>query len=109
MKEYRIIVTVTARKQLRQAVSYIAKHLKNPQAAQSVFDDFHNTIQTLTYLADTIVEPRYELLQDNGLKRLNLQHHSYFILFKVIKDTVYVTNVFHFKEDYLCRVNSFVD
>lgn len=38
------------------------------------------------------------------MKRWNFQKHQYFLLFKVEDDAAIVTNVYHFRENYLAKL-----
>ena len=93
-----------AKRQLRRHLAYIEKKLKNHQAAESVYQDFLDSSKKLEITADAIKAPEHTELLVRGLKRKNFERHQYFMLFTVIDDTVKITNVFHFREDYIIKL-----
>lgn len=101
MKKYRVIVSPDAKEDLRRALAYIKKELKNPQAARNVMDDYIATRKTLSNTAASLKEPEPDsICGKRGLKRINFLRHNYFILFKLDGDDAIVTNIFHGTEDY---------
>ena len=116
MKTYNVIVEPEAKKQMRRHLSYIKNKLKNrhlsyiknklknPQAADSVYRDFLASVGKLSTIAGSIKEPEDEALIKRGLKRKNFDQHEYFVLFKVDGDKAKVTNVFHFRENFIAKL-----
>lgn len=100
MKRYRVVLTKQAQDDLRQKLSYIRHWLKNPQAAQSVYDDYRRTILALAEVADTVREPDSGILRARGLKRINFRAHNYFMLFRIRDDRVEIIDIFHGSEDF---------
>ncbi len=101
MKKYRVIVSPDAKDDLRRALTYIKKELKNPQAARSVMDDYITTRKTLSKTAGSLKESESDsICGKRGLKRINFLRHNYFILFRLDGDDAVVTNIFHDLEDY---------
>ena len=100
MKTYRVVVTDDAKADLKRYRGYILKKFKNPQAARAVILDFRETRTKLETVAASLQDPESEILKQRCLKRINFQRHNYFLLFRIVGDLVYVTNVFHFLEDY---------
>lgn len=100
MKTYRVVVTDDAKADLKRYRDYILKTFKNPQAARAVILDFRETRTKLETTAASLQDPESEVLKQRSLKRINFQRHNYFLLFRVAGEQVYVTNVFHFLEDY---------
>ena len=100
MKTYCVVVTDDAKADLKRYRDYILKKFNNPQAARAVIIDFRETRTKLKTVAASLQDPESEVLKQRGLKRINFQRHNYFLLFRIVDDRVYVTNVFHFLEDY---------
>ena len=100
MKKYKAVITKQAQEDLRGKLAYIRNHLKNPQAVQSVYNDYKLTRKTLEEVADTIREPDSMELKRRDLKRINFRAHNYFILFRIRDDRVEITNLFHGSEDF---------
>lgn len=104
MKTYSVIVEPEAKKQMRRHLSYIKNKLKNPQAAENVYHDFLASVGKLSTTAGSIKEPEDETLIKRGLKRKNLDQHEYFVLFRVVGYEAQVTNVFHFRENFIAKL-----
>ena len=104
MKTYNVIIEPEAKKQMRRHLSYIKNKLKNPQAAESVYHDFLASVGKLSTTAGSIKESEDEALIKRKLKRKNFDRHEYFVLFRVIGDEVQVTNVFHFRENFIAKL-----
>ena len=104
MKTYNVIIEPEAKKQMRQHLSYIKNRLKNPQAAENVYRDFLASVGKLSTTAGSIKEPEDEALIKRGLKRRNFDRHEYFVLFRVVGDEAQVTNVVHFRENFIAQL-----
>ena len=100
MKTYCVIVTDDAKADLKRYRDYILNNFKNPQAAKALIFDFRETRRKLETISASLQDPESEVLRQRGLKKINFQRHNYFLLFRIVGDRVYVTNVFHFLEDY---------
>ncbi len=100
MKMYRTVVTKQAQSDLREKLSYIRDHLRNPQAVQNVYTDYKQTRKALEDVAGTIRETESEKLWERNLKRINFRAHNYFMLFRIRDDRVEITNIFHGSEDF---------
>ena len=105
MKKYKVIVTPKAQQDLKEFVDYIKNKYKNPQAAQSLLDDFVKTRKALSMTAGSIKESEIEKLKQAGLKRINFRKHRYFLLFRMDDDAVRITNVFCDLQDYENKLN----
>ena len=100
MNTYHVIITDDAKADLKRYRNYILNQFKNSQAAKALILDYRQTRKNLEKVAGSLSDPASEKLVQRGLKRINFQSHNYFLLYRIDKDTVYVTNVFHFLEDY---------
>ncbi|MBR3504017.1 MAG: hypothetical protein IKO07_07205 [Clostridia bacterium] len=104
MKTYKVLVGPEAKKQMRRHLAYIKNKLKNPQAAESVYDDFIASAGKLSIIAGSVKEPEDAELIRRGLKRMNFERHEYFMLYKVDDDEAKITNVFHFRENFIAKL-----
>ena len=100
MKYYNIIVTADAREALLRYSDYLLEEKKSPQAAKNLILDFKETRKKLENTAGSLREPDSEELKHRGLKRINLLKHNYFLLYKIVGDNVFITNMFHSLEDF---------
>lgn len=100
MKKYKVVLTKQAQADLRGKLVYIRDRLKNPQAVQSVYDDYKLTRKALKKVAETIREPDSKELEKRDLKRVNFRTHNYFMLFRIRDDKVEIINIFHGSEDF---------
>ena len=100
MKHYRVVITNDAKADLQRYKDYILYHFQNVQAAKSFLQDFRDTRKELENTAGILAVPDSEALQSRSLKRCNFRKHNYFLLFRINDSTVFVTNIFHFLEDY---------
>ena len=85
---------------MRGKLAYLRDRLKNPQAVQSVYNDYKLTRRALAELAETIREPDSVELKKRELKPINFRTHNYFMLFRARDDRVEITNIFHGSEDF---------
>ena len=100
MKTYIVVNTPELEKQVKAYIHYIARDLGNPDAANCVWKDYKDTRKSLRKNAGSLPDPESIRLKQLGLKRINFRAHDYFLLFRIMDDTVIVTNMFHFKEDF---------
>ena len=100
MKRYKVVTTPELEKDVKSRVHYIAKNLGNPLDASRVWDDYKDTRKELKKVAGSLQDPDSIELKIRGLKRINFRSHEYFLLYRIEGETVTVTNIFHFKEDF---------
>ncbi|MBR1642158.1 MAG: type II toxin-antitoxin system RelE/ParE family toxin [Butyrivibrio sp.] len=100
MKKYNAIRTDDAENDLERYIAYLINEKQNPQAASNVLDDYDETIDSLEEVAGSLREPTSLKLRSRGLKRMNFLHHDYLLLYRIEGETVYITNVFHQREDF---------
>ena len=101
MKNYKVMVTPEAEKELKGYIAYLRSVKKNPQAVRNVLNDFKDTKTSLGNVAGSLKEPESEELRSRGLKRMNFLRHNYFLLYYIGNDEiVYITNIFHGLEDF---------
>ena len=101
---YKVVVTKDAEEDLDSFIRYLLFEKKNKQAAQSVLDDFEDTIKKLKYVASSLNVCDNPRLQSLGYRRINFQQHRYFMLYRIENDVVYVDDIFHELQDYENRM-----
>lgn len=97
---YKVLITEDAEKDLDHFIQYLLFVKNNPQAASNVLDDFQQTKKRLSQVAGSLKycdNPRLKALE---YKRINFLSHRYFLLFRIVDDTVIVDNMFHQLQDY---------
>lgn len=104
MKTYMLEITKSADAKMDEAYVYILEKSQSFEIAEGVYQDYLETCAALTFDAGTIHEHPNKKLREMGLRRKNFNRHDYFVLFKIVDDTVQVTNVFHFKENYIVKL-----
>ena len=100
MKKYRVKNTPLLEKKLDRYVGYLFNVKKNAQAAQSLLRDFSETRASLETTAGALPLPDDANLRKRDLKRINLQRHNYFLLFRIRGDIVELVTMFHGLENY---------
>ncbi len=101
---YKVVVTSDAHADLEDYISYILFEFRSEQAAQSILDDYEETLETLALAAGSIRKSSSPKLAMRGLRRINFRRHDYFLLFKLDGNIVTVTNIFHSSQDYENRL-----
>ena len=100
MNTYKVVVTADAKDDLKRYRDYLLYVKNSPQAAKNVVLDFRKTRERLETIAGSLPAPGSEALKRRRLKRINFLQHDYFLLFRVEGQMVYVTNMFHSREDF---------
>lgn len=98
--DYRVVVTPDAEDDFECFLTYLLMKRNNPQAARHFIDDFEATKQRLATVAGSIKLCDNECLKQNGYRRLNFIEMDYFVLFRIVGDTVIIDKVFHDLQDY---------
>ena len=104
MKTYKLVITASADAKMDEAYAYILEKSQSIEIAEGVYRDYLETCETLKFDAGTIHEHPNKRLREMGLRRKNFHRHDFFVLFRIVNDTVQVTNVFHFKENYIVKL-----
>ena len=98
--EYRVLITSDAEADLDAFIKYLLVEKKSEQAASNVLDDFEITKQNLARVAGILKLCNNPRLKELGYRRINFQSHRYFMLYRIVGDTVIVDNIFHELQDY---------
>ena len=100
MDSYKAFLTSAASKQLRGHIDYVHYHLRNPIAAQRVWEDANQTISALSTVAGSLKKCGHPVLAELGYRAIRYAKHDYVMLYRIVGNTVYVEGVFHQMQDY---------
>ena len=100
MKRYNVKITSDAKRDMDRILAYLSDVLRNGQAVRNVWQDYLDTREALSRTAGLKPDPDSPALRARGLKRIEFRRHDYFLLFKIVGDDVFITNVFHTLEDF---------
>ncbi|MCD8010350.1 MAG: type II toxin-antitoxin system RelE/ParE family toxin [Lachnospiraceae bacterium] len=98
--DYNVIITCDAENDLEEYVRYLLFEKRNEQAAGNLLDDFEDTVQVLTGVAESLKLCENPKLREQGYRRINLQKHRYFMLYRVEENDAIVDALFHELQDY---------
>ena len=100
MEQYKVVITAEAKTDLQRYRDYLLYNKKSRQAARNLVLDYRETRKQLEISAASLANPSSTKLKERGLKRINFRRHDYFLSYKIVKNIVYVTNMFHSLEDF---------
>lgn len=63
-------------------------------------DDFEATAQSLKKVAGSLKLCDNHRLKELGYRRINFFSHRYFMMYRIVENTVFVDNIFHELQDY---------
>lgn len=98
--DYRIVVTKDAEEDLDRFIKYLIFEKKSIQAAQNVLNDYDATIESLKHVAGSLKLCDNPKLRQLEYHRINFLNHRYFILYRIVDNTVFIDNIFHELQDY---------
>ncbi|MCC8127012.1 MAG: type II toxin-antitoxin system RelE/ParE family toxin [Clostridiales bacterium] len=98
--DYNVIVTCDAENDLDRYIRYLLLEKRNEQAAGNLLDDFEETVSVLSRVAESLKFCDNPRLKEQGYKRISLQRHRYFMLFRVEGNDAIVDALFHELQDY---------
>ena len=97
---YRVVVTGNAETDLDEFVRYLLFVKENEQAARNLLNDFEATKNKLESAAESLKLCKNEKLCKQGYRRINFMFHRYFMLYRVVENTVYIDSIVHELQDY---------
>ena len=80
--------------------SYLVYSKKNPQAALSLNDDLEDAVYKLEDVAESLKYDDNPDIAAMGYHRIHLEKHNYFMMYRVVKNTVFVDRIFRDLQDY---------
>lgn len=97
---YRVMLTQDAEEDLNAFLDYLVRKKRNPDAAIRLIDDFERALVGLAHIAGSLKLDDDPKLARMGYRRIHLDRHNYFMLYRVVDDTAIVDRVFHDRQDY---------
>ena len=97
---YKVAVTNFAWNQLNNITDYIVYDLMNPDAAESVLDDFEKAVDKLEKTAASFALCSEPELAQHGYRRYHLESHRYILLYRIVGQDVFIDRVYHELQDY---------
>ena len=98
--QFDVELSELAEKQYDSILSYISDVLRNPQAIESIMDDFDDVIETLEKMADTFGYCRSERLKEMGLRKIGFVRHRYLLVYRIVGSKVIVEGIYHELQGY---------
>lgn len=97
---FKVELSELASTQYDKFLAYIYLVLKNPQAADSLMQDFDDTIKMLEEQADCFGYCRSERLRKLGFHKVHFKRHRYLFVYRIRNDKVIVEGMYHELQDY---------
>ena len=97
MGRYSVEVTLQAQEQMREIAVYVAKELKNRDAALGVLDSFEEAILSLEEFPERVALTEEEPWRSEGIHQLIVE--NFFIYFWIDDKVVRITAVVYQKRD----------
>ncbi len=98
--QFDVELSELAENQYDNILSYISNVLKNPQALESVMNDFDDTIGTLEKAAGTLGFCKNNRLKKMGLHKITFAKHRYLFVYRIIGNRVIIEGMYHELQDY---------
>lgn len=98
--DFEVVFTDNAKEQSQDILDYLFFELNNAQAAYNVEQDMKQTIRLLSHVAGSLKLCESPRLRDLGYRTIHLKHHSYFMIYRIQDDTVYVDAIYHDLQNY---------
>ena len=98
--DFKVIFTDDAKKHLHNIIDYLFFELNNAQAAYNVERDMKETTRMLSHVAGSLKLCDNPKLNSLGYRTIHFKRHQYFMLYKIIDDTVRVDGIYHDLQDY---------
>lgn len=97
---FKVELSELASTQYDKFLAYIYLVLKNPQAADSLMQDFDDTIKMLEEQADCFGYCRSERLRKLEFHKVHFKRHRYLFVYRIRNDKVIVEGMYHELQDY---------
>ena len=98
--DYKVVMMEGAQEDLGRFVMYLLFEKKSEQAARNLLNDFETTSVSLLNIAGRLKLCNNPKLKELGYRRINFLSHRYFMLYRIVGNTVFVDNIFHELQDY---------
>ncbi|MBD5543846.1 MAG: type II toxin-antitoxin system RelE/ParE family toxin [Lachnospiraceae bacterium] len=103
--DYKVVMMEGAQEELDRFVMYLLFEKKSEQAARNLLNDFETTSVSLSNIAGRLKLCDNPKLKELGYRRINFLSHRYFMLYRIVGNTVFVDNIFHELHDYENTMN----
>ena len=97
---FEVVVTEDAEQDLDRFLFYLVYEKRNTQAASNLLNNFERTKNSLKDIAGSLHYCDNERLKKLGYRRINFDGMDYFLLYRIVDNTVFIDNMFHFLQDY---------
>ncbi len=101
---YNLVITDQAQEHIDQIIDYVMFHLENPLAASAIIDDIEESYHQLEEHAEVFGYSEDSFLASKGYRKLKLRKHDYVVLYRVDKNNVFISGVFHTLENYQVKI-----
>ncbi len=93
-----LVLSKTAAKEYRQIVNYLARVLKNPQAAKGFMEEFEQQTQRIRENPEIFAVSRIKELAALGYRTFLV--NSYIGVYRLSEGKVFIAHIFHQSQDY---------
>lgn len=97
---YEVIFSKLAMEQAEKYVDYLVNEKKNLQAARNLLQDFEDTTEALSLVADSLGYCKDPELKAMGYKIMHFRRHRYLWIYQVNGDRAEVKAMYHQLQDY---------
>lgn len=105
---YDLQIAERANKQIDQLAGYLVNRLQNREAALRFLDGLEGIYQRLEENPYQFPESPDAFLQRHGYREAFMTRMNYRLIFRVAGQTVYVVGVFHMRENYVVKLESYI-
>lgn len=98
MKTYQVLLTDTAKGDLRDITLYVLEQSKEKDVALKFVGELREQCAALSSFPDRGAYPKDSVLKSAGYRYL--VHKEYLIFYRVLGESVYIEGIFNAKKDY---------
>ena len=102
---YKLYIPASTERQIDKAIEYVAKTLKNSEAASEILDDIDQTYGFLETDAEDQAYCTDEYLHALGYRMIALRRHNYLFIYRVEDSTVHIVGFCHMLENYIEKLS----
>ena len=108
MKKYHVVLTETAKQDLREIVFYLSEKSEDKNSAKKFVNELRDQTGQLILFPESGALPKDRILKSLGYRFLVHKDYLLFYLVDEPKETVNVTAVFNGKKDYMRVIKRFL-
>lgn len=98
--DYKVIITLPAKRRLEMYIEYTVEKLHNRQAAKAIIDDAMETKNRFSNIAANLKLCDDPVLAKYGYRKIRFSKHDYVMLYRIVGKTVVVDGMYHELQDY---------